>query len=330
MNIFLWSLGALITGFLLDMILGDPYSWPHIVRWMGGLTLAFEKRLRSLLPRTEKGEKLAGTLIVIALIVVCTSIPLALLTIFYLTLPPLAYIFESLLCWQCLAARSLKTESMKVYRSLLDEDIDNARKDISMIVGRDVSTLDKDGITRAAIETIAENTADGVAAPLIFMMLGGAPLGCIYKAVNTMDSMLGYKNEKYIYFGRAAAKVDDLLNYIPSRLCALLMIVSAFILRFDGKSAFHIWRRDRRKHASPNSAQTEAACAGALGIRLGGPIVYFGVTHDKPFIGDEIRPIQVDDIRDTNRLLYATSILTLIFSTLFRLLCMGVIFYASR
>jgi adenosylcobinamide-phosphate synthase len=236
---------------------------------------------------------------------------------------------ESLLCWQLLAAKSLKTESMKVYHSLCDDDIESARKNVSMIVGRDTVGLDEGGITRAAVETVAENASDGVVTPLLYIMLGGAALGCLYKAVNTMDSMVGYKSDKYLHFGRAAAKLDDALNYIPSRLCALLMIVAACLLRLDGKNAYHIWRRDKRKHASPNSAQTESVCAGALGIRLAGPASYFGKVHYKPYIGDDTRPISADDIARANKLMYAASILALIFAFLFRVTWLGVILFET-
>jgi adenosylcobinamide-phosphate synthase len=213
---------------------------------------------------------------------------------------------------------------MKVFSSLGNGDIEGARENISMIVGRDTSELDNDGITCAAVETVSENTSDGIAAPLFYIMLGGAALGCFYKAVNTMDSMVGYKNDKYINFGKAAAKTDDALNYIPSRICALLMVVSAYLLRFNGKNAFRIWRRDKRKHASPNSAQTEAACAGALDIRLGGPASYHGKLIDKLYIGDDTRHIIIDDIKKANRLMYMTSVLVLIITLLIRGFGIGV------
>jgi len=238
--------------------------------------------------------------------------------------PPLGFIIESFLCYQLIAAKSLKTESMKVYYSLQKDDITLARKELSMIVGRDTAALDSDGITRAAVETVSENASDGVTAPLLYIMLGGAALGCLYKAVNTMDSMVGYKNDKYIHFGHTAAKLDDVLNFIPSRICALLLILSAYILRFNGTSAFQIWRRDRLKHASPNSAQTEAVCAGALGIRLAGPASYHGQMIEKQYIGDEMRSIQITDIINANRLMYAASLLTLIIALFIRAIGLGV------
>ncbi|MDD7429762.1 MAG: cobalamin biosynthesis protein, partial [Oscillospiraceae bacterium] len=173
------------------------------------------------------------------------------------------------------------------------------------------------------VETVAENTSDGVTAPIIYISLGGAALGFFYKAVNTMDSMIGYKNEKYADIGRFAARLDDLLNYIPSRLTALAMILSAYLLRLDGKNAFHIWKRDRRKHASPNSAQTESVCAGALDIRLAGDAYYFGELHKKKFIGDDIRPPESEDIRRANRLMYCTSVIVLIISAAARAFIFG-------
>ena len=311
-------IAAMITGFILDMLFGDPYWFPHIVRWMGSLISLTEKFLRRavasktlnrVIPGVNRREFINGTLLVIFVSFVCAAAPFILLFICYRVSPWLGYAVESFLCYQLLAAKSLKTESMKVCDSLRGGDITAARVNLSMIVGRDTAGLDRAGITRAAVETVAENASDGVAAPLFYIMLGGAVFGCLYKAVNTMDSMIGYMNEKYLYFGRAAAKTDDVFNYIPSRVCALLMAACAGLLRYDGKNAMRVWRRDRRKHASPNSAQTEAVCAGALGIRLAGPALYSGVLREKPFIGDDTRPIRDDDIVNANKLMYAASLL---------------------
>ena len=321
MTITIWSTAALITGFALDTVFGDKHDLPHIVRWMGSLITALENHIRRILPATVRGERNGGLFLVCAVVLICTIIPAAVLFLLYSFIPPAGYVIESLLCWQLLAAKSLKDESMKVFNSLEEGYIERAKRDLSMIVGRDTAGLDKDGIIRAAVETVAENTSDGVTAPLLFIMLGGAPLGCLYKAVNTMDSMIGYKNEKYIHFGRAAAKIDDFLNYIPSRLCALLMIAASFLLLFDGKNAIRIWRRDRRKHTSPNSAQTEAVCAGALCIQLAGPISYFGELQDKPYIGDDTCPVQPDDIVASNKLMYITALLTLVLAVAFRSVC---------
>ena len=221
-------------------------------------------------------------------------------------------------CYQILAARSLSVESKKVYHALKTQDVEGARKAVSMIVGRDTKSLTEEGIAKAAVETVAENTSDGVTAPLMFLMLGGAPLGFLYKAVNTMDSMLGYKNEKNLYFGRVAAKMDDVFNYLPSRVSAVLMIAAAFLTGMDAKKAAQIYKRDRRKHASPNSAQTESVCAGALQVQLAGDAWYFGVLHKKETIGDPIRPVEAEDIKRAGRLMYVTAVLTLLFAGMIR------------
>lgn len=306
----------LFFGFLIDCVLGDPYSLPHPIRLIGSLIAGLEKLLRSRI----KNERTAGTVLVITVLILSAGIPLALLMICYKINLILGIAAESIMCYYLVAARCLRNESMKVHDAFAENDTEKARQAVSMIVGRDTKCLDRDGIIRAAVETVAENTSDGVTAPMFYMALGGAVGGFFYKAANTMDSMLGYTNDKYINFGRTAAKLDDVLNYIPSRLTALLMILSAYILRFDGKNAFRIWKRDRRKHASPNSAQTEAVCAGALDVRLAGDAYYFGELHKKPFIGDDIRPIENEDIRRANRLMYMTSILMLILSLAARII----------
>ena len=206
-----------------------------------------------------------------------------------------------------------------MYDRLKEHDLPGARYAVSMIVGRDTKNLSEQGVTKAAVETVAENTSDGVIAPLFYLMIGGAPLGFFYKAVNTMDSMVGYKNDKYLYFGRFAAKMDDLFNYIPARLSAFFMILSAFCLGMDGKGALRIYLRDRRKHASPNSAQTEAVCAGALGVQLAGDAYYFGKLYHKETIGDPVREIEAEDIVRAGRLMDGTAVLTLIVLGLLRI-----------
>ena len=218
---------------------------------------------------------------------------------------------ESFMCYQILATKGLKTESMKVYKKLAEEDLEGARYAVSMIVGRDTKALDEAGVAKAAVETVAENTSDGIIAPMIFMAIGGAPLGFFYKAINTLDSMIGYKNDKYLNFGRFAAKLDDIANYIPARISAYLMIFASFILGFNYKGAFNIYSRDKYNHASPNSAHTESVCAGALNIQLAGNAYYFGKLYEKPTIGDDLRPINYDDIKKANKLLYATAFICL-------------------
>ena len=314
----LWQLHglALLTGSILDWIFGDPYHFPHMIRLMGNMISSLEKNLRKLFP--EK-PRLAGTFLTMTMCLFWLIMPELLFQVTgkYLGLTA-RFLLESFFCYQLLAAKSLCVESMKVCRELKKGDIEGARKAVSMIVGRDTKVLDKAGITRAAVETVAENTSDGVTAPLMFLMLGGAPLGFLYKAVNTMDSMLGYKNEKNLYFGRVAAKMDDVFNYLPSRVSAVLMIAAAFLTGMDAKKAAQIYKRDRRKHASPNSAQTESVCAGALQVQLAGDAWYFGVLHKKETIGDPIRPVEAEDIKRAGRLMYVTAVLTLLFAGMIR------------
>ena len=237
--------------------------------------------------------------------------------------PWLRLALETVMCYQILATRALRDESMKVYDALKTGTLQDGRKAVSMIVGRDTERLSEAGVVRAAVETVAENTSDGIIAPLFYAALGGPVLAWVYKAVNTMDSMVGYKNEIYLYFGRAAARLDDLVNYIPSRLSAVLMILASFFCRLDGKQAVKIYRRDRRKHASPNSAQTEAVCAGALGVQLAGDAWYFGVLHKKPVIGDDLRPVEPEDIPRANRLMFGTSVLGLLLAAAFQFFMSG-------
>lgn len=315
---FILTLPMLI-GFIIDIILGDPYSLPHPIRAIGTLISKFEKFVRSRYNNLRKG----GVFLAAAVLVISTLAPLLILILCYRINVILGVVLESVMCWQLVAARCLQKESMKVCRALEENDTDKARKAVSMIVGRDTDVLDEKGIIKAAVETVAENTSDGVTAPIMYISMGGAVLGFFYKAVNTMDSMIGYKNEKYADIGRFAARLDDFLNYIPSRLTALAMILSAYMLRFDGKNAFYIWKRDRRKHASPNSAQTESVCAGALDIRLAGDAYYFGELHKKEFIGDDIRPPENEDIRRANRLMYCTSVIVLIISAAARAFILG-------
>ncbi len=307
------STAALTAGFLLDLLIGDPHGWPHLIRGFGRLIMVLEKLFYPL-----RNKRLGGTLLVVCIIIVCTGLPAAALWGAW-QLSPWAYLaLESLLCWQLLAVKSLRVESRAVYDALTQGDLPGARKAVSMIVGRDTAQLDEAGIARAAVETVAENTADGVAAPLLYIMLGGAALGCFCKAVNTMDSMVGYKNKRYLDFGRFAARLDDAVNFIPARLCALAMIAAAWLTGLNAKGAYRVWQHDRRNHASPNSAQTEAVMAGALDVRLAGDAWYFGTLHNKPTIGDDVRLIEAADIRRAYRLMYATSLLLLLLALIFR------------
>ena len=303
---------ALWTGFLIDLIFGDPVYAFHPIRLIGNLIGKSEKAIRKALPNNEKSELIGGFILWIWVAAVSFFVPFILLKCLYRVNFWLGFILESIFFWQIIAAKSLKTESMKVYKAFEEGDTEKARKAVSMIVGRDTASLTAEGITKAAVETVAENTSDGVTAPLIFAALFGVSGGFLYKAVNTMDSMVGYKNDKYLYFGRFAAKCDDVFNFIPARITAYFMIISSFILGLDGKNAFKIFLRDRFNHASPNSAQTEAVCAGALDVMLAGDAYYFGKLYKKKTIGDNIRKIELKDIKNANNLMYMTSVLILI------------------
>lgn len=301
---------AFFSGFLLDLLLGDPYWLPHPIRLIGSLISGLEKKLRNgKAERNSRNELKDGALLVFSVLTITVCVTAILIFAAYHIHPYFGVLTETVMTYQILATKCLKVESMKVCHCLQTEGLEAARKAVSMIVGRDTSVLDEEGVAKAAIETVAENTSDGVIAPMLYTALGGPIAGFFYKAVNTMDSMVGYKNEKYLYFGRAAARLDDLVNYIPSRISAWLMICAAFIggKSYSGRQAYKIYKRDNRKHASPNSAQTESVCAGALGIRLAGDACYFGKTVKKPFIGDACRSVEYEDIKRVNKLMYITA-----------------------
>ena len=307
-----YSIYALAAGFILDLIIGDPRWLYHPVCVIGNLIALLEKILRKIFPKTDKGELVAGTVEVILVCLFSGGIPFLILHFLYGISAWAGLALETFWCYQLLATKSLKTESMKVYDRLKNGTLDEARYAVSMIVGRDTQSLTKEGIIKAAVETVAENSSDGVVAPLIYMLIFGPVGGVVYKAVNTMDSMIGYVEEKYFYIGKFAAKLDDVLNYIPARISGILVIISAFILRYDYKNAFRIFKRDRKKHASPNSAQTESAMAGALGVQLAGDATYFGVVHKKPYIGDKKREIENEDIKRANDIMYTMTIICLV------------------
>lgn len=307
---------AVLLGFLLDLWLGDPHGWIHPVVLIGRLIVAVEGVLRRVFGNGKQAQRVAGGLLVV--LVLATVLMLCKLVLWSagLVSPWLQLAVKVWICYQILATKSLKDESMKVYHKLKAHDIAGARHAVSMIVGRDTDALDAQGITKATVETIAENTADGVIAPLFYLMIGGPVLGLCYKAINTLDSMVGYRNPRYQYFGTAAAKLDDVANFIPARLSALLMIAGSAWIRLQAKQAIDIFKRDRYNHKSPNSAQTESVMAGALQVQLAGDAVYFGKVVKKPTIGDPIRPIEPLDIKRANRLLYTTALFAvLLFST---------------
>ena len=299
----------LIIGAVLDSIFGDPYSLPHPVRLVGRLI----SQLESFVRRHMGGHlRAGGVLLALIVLIVSAVVPLGILILCYCVNIWLGAAAEGVMCYYLMAARCLRDESMKVYRAAAKGDTEGARKAVSMIVGRDTAVLDSKGIIKAAVETVAENTSDGVTAPIMYMSLGGAVLGAFYKAANTMDSMIGYKNEKYADIGRFAAKLDDVLNFIPSRLTALAMIVCAPMAGLDGRRAYRIWKRDRRKHASPNSGYPESALAGILDCRFGGTHTYFGQEFYKPYIGENPRSLTSDDARRAIRINILTQVLMLL------------------
>lgn len=308
---------AFIAGFVLDLLIGDPHFIPHPVRLIGSLISFCDKRLNCDAGYNISEKKLnlikykRGMLLAFTVIFATFAMSVIIIVAAYSINLYAGVIAEAVMTWQILATKCLRVEGMRVYDALRTDGVDAGRRAVSMIVGRDTSVLDAAGVTRAAVETIAENTSDGVIAPMLYTAIGGPVLGFVYKAVNTMDSMLGYKNDKYMYFGRFAAKLDDVVNFIPARISAYLMIAAAFIggRQFDGKNAYRIFKRDRFNHASPNSAQTESVCAGALRVQLAGDAVYFGKLVKKKYIGDGLREIEYEDIKRANRLMYITAFL---------------------
>ena len=308
-QVWLITLAAIFAGFLIDCALGDPVWFiTHPIILIGRLISRSEKFLRSKFPKTDRGELAAGAVMAVFVPLVSVAVSFGILYVCYLIHPVVYFAVCSMMCWQILAARCLQQEAYKVVNCLEKDGLPAARTQVGMLVGRDTDQLTEEQVLKATVETVAENTSDGEIAPLFWMFLGGPVGGFFYKAINTMDSMVGYKNDKYLYYGRFAAKLDDVVNFIPARLAALGFIISAPVLGFDGRNAARIWKRDRRKHASPNSAQTESACAGALHIQLGGAASYFGTMHDKPTLGDPDRPIERADVSCSCKLMFGTSV----------------------
>lgn len=298
---------AFLAGFILDLLCGDPHWLPHPIRLIGHLIDMLQKRL---LRQTDTGvvKRRNGAVLVVTVCLLTVLVAAVILLGAYYLHPYLGCLAEAVMTYQLLALKCLRVESEKVYTALIHGTIEEARYAVSMIVGRDTESLSDTGVTKAAVETVAENASDGVIAPMLFMAIGGAPLMFLYKGINTMDSMVGYKNDKYLYFGRCAAKLDDVANFIPARLSGWLMVAASGLTGFNWKNAARIYRRDRRNHASPNSAQTEAAMAGALGVQLAGNAFYFGKLYEKPTIGDPDRTVEYEDIPRANRILYGTAV----------------------
>lgn len=319
----LYHIIAFLIGYILDLIVGDPMNFPHPIRLIGTLIGKLDKALNK-----RRARMLEGVLLCIIVVLTTAFATTLVIVVSYKIHVALGIAVEAILTCYILAARSLQVESMKVYKKLNSGTLEEARYAVSMIVGRDTDVLDQEGVTKAAVETVAENTSDGVIAPMLYTALGGPILGFIYKAVNTMDSMVGYHNEKYEYFGKAAARLDDIFNYIPSRLSAVFMILASYICGKDysGREAVRIYKRDRNVTKSPNAGQTESVCAGALGIRLAGNAYYFGRLVEKPYIGDEGRSIEAEDIKRSCKLMYVTELITVLVSVLF----MGIVLYIVR
>lgn len=310
------TLAAIVAGFILDLLFGDPHWLPHPICLIGNLIGFLEKNLRRLLAPGKTALLIGGALMVVIVLVITFAVPYAVLALAESVSSWLRFTLETVMCYQIFATKCLRDESMKVYTALHSGDLADARVKLSWIVGRDTQNLDAAEVTKGAVETVAENTADGIIAPMLYMFIGGAPLAFLYKGINTMDSMVGYKNDKFIYFGRCAAKLDDLANLIPARITGLVMIVASYFLNLNARGAWKIFWRDRYNHLSPNSAMTESVTAGALDIQLGGDHFYFGKLVHKDTIGDDIRPVRPDDIIAANNLLYMTAVISLLLFSL--------------
>lgn len=310
------TLAAIVAGFILDLLFGDPHWLPHPICLIGNLIGFLEKNLRRLLAPGKTALLIGGALMVVIVLVITFAVPYAVLALAESVSPWLRFALETIMCYQIFATKCLRDESMKVYTALASGDLADARVKLSWIVGRDTQNLDAAEVTKGAVETVAENTADGIIAPMLYMFIGGAPLAFLYKGINTMDSMVGYKNDKFIYFGRCAAKLDDLANLIPARITGLVMIVASYFLNLNARGAWKIFWRDRYNHLSPNSAMTESVTAGALDIQLGGDHFYFGKLVHKDTIGDDIRQVRPDDIIAANNLLYMTAVISLLLFSL--------------
>ena len=310
---------AVLLGFALDWLLGDPKKLPHPVCAVGKLISAAEKVLRRIFPATPAARTFAGILLWLITCGMSFAVPFFLLRWLYHVNFWFGFTVETLLCWMIFARKSLADAGCHVYGAV-KQSLEEGRKAIAWYVGRDTAELSEEGVIKAAVETVAENLTDGVVSPLVFMLIGGAPLGMLYKAVNTLDSMVGYHNDKYEYFGKFSAKMDDFFNFIPARLSALCMIAGAGMLHLDNRNALRIYRRDRSKHKSPNAGQTESVCAGALHIQLGGDASYFGKIVKKAAFGDPMRRVDRTDILAAVDLMTAASVLALVLCCVIRLI----------
>lgn len=301
------NITALMLAFLMDCIVGDPYWFPHPVRFIGKLIRAYEKKFY----KPEGNQRLRGLGLVIVVVSVTALVTLGLIAVATLIHPVVGFVAKVLVMWTCLAHKCLGQEANKVFKFLAKGDLPSARQQVGYLVARQTDELTEEQVSKAVIETVVENTSDGIIAPLFYMAIGGPVLGMVYKSINTMDSMVGYKNDKYMTYGTIAAKVDDVANYIPARITGFLMVITAFLLGMDGKNSFKIFRRDCRQHSSPNAGFPESATAGALGIQLGGGNVYFGKLVKKPTIGEAIHPVEGKHIKKSITLMSGSSVLFL-------------------
>lgn len=307
----------LTVGFILDLLIGDPDNPVHPVRIIGKMCSSLESIFRKLL---KNNLKTAGFIVWLLTVAITFFITYMLVYMCNKANIYLGIIAQGILIYFCISSKGLIVEGFKVINYLIKDDVEKARHQLSYIVGRDTKSLDKEGIIRAVIETIAENMSDGVIAPLFYAGIFGAPFAMAYKAVNTMDSMFGYKNDKYMEFGYFPAKLDDVFNYIPARLTGILIVISSFLLKYNYKNSYKIYKRDRYNHTSPNSAHPEAAMAGALNIQLGGSNYYFGKLVVKPTIGDKIKKIEIGDVNRTAKVLYLSSFIGFLLSLLLNFL----------
>ncbi|WP_170075895.1 adenosylcobinamide-phosphate synthase CbiB [Paraclostridium dentum] len=301
---------VMVIAYLLDLVIGDPYSFPHPVRFIGNLIRFTEGKIRIIF-KSKKQLKIGGFLlwtITVGFTALVTNLILNLLcinNIFYV-------IIASIILYTTLSTKCLADEAKKIYEVLKTGDIEKSRKQLSYIVGRDTTSLNENEIIRATVETVAENTVDGIISPMMYGFIGGPVLAMAYKAINTLDSMVGYKNEKYGDIGFASAKIDDIANFIPARITPFFMMIASFILGFNSKKSIKIAIRDRKNHKSPNCAYAEGAVAGALEVQLGGTNMYFGEKVYKPTIGDKDRELEAEDILRTNKIMYLTSFIALV------------------
>lgn len=312
---------TVIFAVVLDLMFGDPPGLMHPVVLMGKCISRMDRSLRTHFPEDPDGEFRAGRLMALTMVLGTFVLTGGILWIVGIISPVIAFLLNTFWCYQAIAIRDMLRESENVRNMLQHGGLESGRRAVARIVGRDTERLDEAGVIRAAVETVAENFSDGVVAPLFYMVIGGAPLALTYKAINTMDSMVGYKNERYLHFGHFAAKLDDVANFLPSRMAAFFLMTGAFIRqgKTSAAEAMRIWRRDRFNHSSPNSAQTEAVMAGALGVQLAGPAWYFGEKYDKPTIGDDLRPIRISDIDEANRMFFYASLVAAAVLCLIRL-----------